>query len=272
MSAAKDFVSVAFVALTTDHAIPTSSHHRRLQAHVDFSGNDIQSLPEYTALEHQILTTYPEPFRDSKTDKDSKFTISLYVFRFLEECVARCSLGSNYDPSSSIIDATIDELTTILSGTPHDFVLARHLSHLTTHSGKELRMGSVTIVPENDAVGDLEERIEQEAPCASTAWKRISPNLFREPHSLLIVRETITAGRHRTGDDLREELDKFVLVACLLTAGTASRRTKWREPARRSRGSPRPTKNSCRMNGYHSFGAWSGSQETNSTRSPGWGK
>ena len=126
----------------------------------------------------------------------------------------------DYSPSSPAVTETVDELLTVLSGAPYDFVLARHVSHLTTQTGSELQIGNVTIVPENGTAQNPVRRIRREIPCADKAWKRIAPNPFRKPHSLLIAREAVEEPGFRTGSTLREVLDRFVLVTCLLRCCT----------------------------------------------------
>lgn len=219
-SSANSFIAAAFAALTADRAIPTSVQHHRLQTHVDFSGQKIRGLTEYEVLEDQILTTCPELFPKDQDDHQRRFTVSLYLSTFLEECVDRCSLYNDYDLSSPAVTETVDELLTVLSGAPYDFVRARHVSHLTTQTGRELQIGDVTIVPENGSEQNPVRRIRREIPCADKAWKRIAPAPFRKPHSLLIAREAVEETGFRTGSTLREVLDRFVLVACLLRCGT----------------------------------------------------
>lgn len=214
-STARAFVAAAFAVLKAENAIPTSSLHRHLQHNLDFSGLTIERLPEYSPFAREIHEANPDGLPGSD-DARSGYTVSYLVFSFLELCVERCSRAGNYDPHGAEVKIAIAQLADVLSGLPYDVVLARHVSHLVSATGREITINGITVVPD-DGVEDLPDRIMREIPKADHAWNRRQPSSSRPPHTVLITRRSVSGVAFHGNGTLTDILDQFQLAVCLLT-------------------------------------------------------
>jgi hypothetical protein len=179
------------------------------------------SLAEFTTLETLLNQRYAERFAEPLKREYAEFA-STYIFGLLEACVARCARVSDFTPTGPAVEAATDELLTVLATRTYKMACARHVSHLTTASGSETQIGDITIVPEpDDAHSFLADRIRREIPSAPRAWNRELPRPYDPPHALLIIREsTNAADPYAVRRQLSAKLDRFLLLARLLTAGT----------------------------------------------------
>jgi len=75
-----------------------------------------------------------------------------------------------------------------------------------------------------EGFGGLVDRIQKEIPGAARAWHRQDPHPYDPPHSLLIVhKDTEDTDHYTVAVRLSHQLDHFLLVARLLTAGTVQK-------------------------------------------------
>ena len=111
----------------------------------------------------------------------------------------------------------------MLEKTTYEVVCCGHVSHLTTASGHEVQIGDITVVPEPERDFDtLLDRLQHEISAAPRAWNRERPRPYGPPHSLLITRDTTQdPDSLRVAKRLSDKIERFLLVARLLTAGTA---------------------------------------------------
>jgi len=214
------FIAAAFDVLSEQHVIPTPIFHPFVAVGRDYVGDSIMALAEYHALEAQLNDAYPERFAEPLKRRHAEFA-STYMFSLLEACVARCARDRSFDADGQAVDKSIDELLAVLGTTTYEVVCCRHVSHLTTTSGAEVQIGDVTVVPEPEQWGGLVDRIQHEIRGAARAWNRDHPRPYDPPHSLLITREaTDDPEPYEVGDRLSGRLERFLLLARLLTAGT----------------------------------------------------
>jgi Apea-like HEPN len=220
---ARAFVAAAFVALREEHVIPTPIYHPFVAVGRDYFGDTIRAVPAYHDLERQLNEAYPERFAGPVPRPHAEFADS-YVFGFLEACVARCGSVGDFDPESPGVSESIDELVAVLETRSNEIVCCRHVSHLTTAGGEEVEIGDVTVVPEPEGPqgwGLLVRRIQREVRGAARAWNRDDPRPHAPPHSLLIAREVGEDPEpYKVAERLAARVDRFLLVARLLTAGT----------------------------------------------------
>lgn len=219
--ACRAFVTAAFDALAREHVIPTPTYHPFTAVGRDYFGQSVMNLAEFGALETQLNQAYPERFADPLTREHAEFA-SAYILSLLEACVARCAPTGSFDAASDAVSNSIDELRSVLEKSAYEIVCCRQVSHLTTASGHELRIGDITVVPEPE--GDfraLTGRIKKEISAAPRAWNRERPSPYGPPHSLLIARVT-TEEPDPFGASKRvsDKIERFLLLARLLTAGT----------------------------------------------------
>lgn len=219
-AAVQAFIAAAFNVLRAEHVIPAPIFHPYVAVGRDYFGDTIRALPEYQALEAQLDDAYPERFAEPLKRRHAEFA-SMYMFSFLEACVARCARDHSFDADSQAVGDSIDELLAVLGTTDYEIVCCRHVSHLTTTTGAEVQIGNVTVVPEPEQWGGLVDRIQREIRGAARAWNRDDPRPYDPPHSLLIARE-ITDGPepYEVCNLLSARLERFLLLARLLTAGT----------------------------------------------------
>jgi len=215
------FVSAAFDALAQEHVIPTPAYHRYTAVGRDYFGQSVMNLAQFGALETHLNQAYPERFADPLRREHAEFA-SAYIFSLLEACVARCAPTGSFDAASGAVSDSIDELRSVLEKSSYEIACCRQVSHLTTASGHELRIGDITVVPEPE--GDyrtLTSRIKEEISAAPRAWNRERPSPYGPPHSLLIARVT-TEDPDPFGVSKRvsDTIERFMLLARLLTAGT----------------------------------------------------
>ncbi len=91
---------------------------------------------------------------------------------------------------------------------------------MTTTSGEEVQLNDVTVVPETE-MRELTDRIQREVRGAARVWNRDDPRPYAPPHSLLIVREiSDDPAPYDVAERLSRRLERFLLLASLLTAGT----------------------------------------------------
>lgn len=212
-------IESAFAVLRNDRVIPTSVYDPYIAAGRDYEGQSVMGLSSYGELEACIVAAYPERFAGPFVDKHPQFPTQ-YILSLIEACVARCSFRNNFGPPADVVDSSIDELVEVLRKPQYEVVCCRHVCHLTT-GGNEVRVGDVTIVPEPEGFGGLTDRIQREIPGAARAWNREDPRPYDPPHSLLIAREVTDEPDHyRAAQRLSHRLDRFILIARLLTGGT----------------------------------------------------
>ncbi len=219
-AASRQFIAAAFDVLTDQHVIPTPIFHPYVAVGRDYFGDPIRALAEYGAFEAYLNAAYPERFAEPLKRRDAEFP-SMYMFSFLEACVARCARNGSFDADSQGVDESIDELLAVLGAKAYEVVNCRHVSHLTTTSGADVQIGDVVVVPEPDRWGGLTERIQREIRGAARAWNRDDPRPYDPPHSLLITRQlSDDHDPYEVGNRLSGRLERFLLLGRLLTAGT----------------------------------------------------
>jgi hypothetical protein len=158
-AASRAFITSAFDVLREEHVIPTSIYYPYVAVGHDYFGDSIQVLPEYKALEAHLNEAYPERFPAEPLKRRHAEFASKYMFSFLEACVARCAHEGSFDAASGAVNESIDELLAVLEKIRYDVVCCRHVSHLTTASGREVKIGDITVVPEPEGFGGLVRRI-----------------------------------------------------------------------------------------------------------------
>ena len=221
-AAARTFIASAFAALREEHVIPTPIYHPYVAVGRDYFGDTIRGAAGHAELERLLDETYPERFAEPLKRRHAEFA-SGYIFSFLEAAIARCARqewSGNFDPDSTAVDETIDELLAVLATATNEIVCCRHVSHLTTTSGEEVQLNDVTVVPETE-MRELTDRIQREVRGAARVWNRDDPRPYAPPHSLLIVREiSDDPAPYDVAERLSRRLERFLLLASLLTAGT----------------------------------------------------
>lgn len=213
------FIAAALEALREEHVVPTPVFHPYVAVGRDYFGGTIQEVPAYRDLERALEATYPERFAEPLKHRHGEFASS-YIFSFLEACIARCGRDGTFVADSPAVGESIDELLTVLATTANEIVCCRHVSHLTT-LGDEVQIGDILVVPEVEKRVRLARRISAEIPGAPVVWNREDPRPFDPPHALLITRETSDDPEpYEVAGRLSRRLDRFLLLARLLTAGT----------------------------------------------------
>lgn len=220
-SAGRALIGAAFGVLTEFHVIPASVYDPFVAVGRDYEGASVMGLHEYGALESMLETAYPDRFAKPLERGHGQFA-STYIFSLLEASIARCgSRGDEFDVTSQAVEDSLDELLTVLGTPTYDVACCRQVCHLTTKTGGEVQLGDVGVLPEPGGFGGLTDRIQKEIPGAARAWNRQDPRPYDPPHALLIVRKTTDDPDHyNVSGQLSRQLDHFLLVARLLTAGT----------------------------------------------------
>jgi Apea-like HEPN len=219
-SAGREFVAQAFAVLTESHVVPPSVYNPYVAVGRDYQGSDVMGLREYGMLESLLEADYPERFAKPLERGHGQFP-STYIFSFLEASIARCAREGDFEPTAEAVERSLDELLAVLDSPSYTAACCRHVCHLTTESGGEVRIGDVTVLPEPLEFGGLNARIQMEIPGAARAWNGEDPRPYVPPHALLIVNETTEDPRtYEICESLSRRLDHFMLVARLLTAGT----------------------------------------------------
>ena len=223
---ARAFIAGAFDALRKEFVLPTPVFHPYVQVGRDYYGSTIHSVPEYRLLEQQLQELYPQRFSEEPKRLHREFP-STYIFNFLEAGIARCGrLGyrdeqNHFDAQSDAVTETIDELFDILDAPTYEVVCCRVVSHLATESGDELTLGGITVVPESERFGDINQRIGREIAGGWSAFNRDDPRPYDPPLALLIARERTDApDPYEVADRLSGTLERFLRLARLFSAGT----------------------------------------------------
>ncbi|MDQ3381567.1 MAG: HEPN domain-containing protein [Actinomycetota bacterium] len=220
---ARSFVGEAFNVLRGDNVIPTPVFHPFLKVGRDYYGPEIMALAEFKALESLLDETYPERFSEPLKRRDGEFASS-YIFSLLEASVARCGgRDQDFDPNSAGVDSSISEMLDVLGAPSCEVICCRLVAHLTTAAGSAVKVGDVEVVPEAEPAGSrsLQQRIAREIPMAWIAFNRGDPWVYDPPHALLIVRDSSAEEPYGIAERLSHRLERFLLLARLLTAGTA---------------------------------------------------
>lgn len=199
--------------------IPMWSDAPRLQADIDFDAVRIRSRSEYTALKDELLQSFPALF-DDLDDYFKSFTVQQYIDTFLEEVLYQCGYADDFSPTGAPVKEVMDELERVLTGAPGDFVVARLVSHLTTESGASIELEGIRVIP--DQVGSASNIvIRRQIPDSAHVLQRRPSVKGLRPRSLLVLRQPLDTPGFHTGRELSRKLDHFILIASLLTNGTA---------------------------------------------------
>jgi hypothetical protein len=219
--ASRAFIASAFEALRREHVIPTPIFHPYVAVGRDYYGDTISGLPEYGALECLLNEYCPTRFDEPLKRQHAEFASS-YIYSFLEASVARSGgFRGRFDPRGQGVSESIDELVSVLDAPNAEVICVRHVSHLTTATGSEVEIGDITVVPETAEWGRLTRRIQEEVRGAARAWNRDDPRPYDPPHALAIAREMSSeTNLYIVGTRLSNKVERFLLLARLLTAGT----------------------------------------------------
>jgi hypothetical protein len=220
-AACRRFITTAFHQLAIDHVIPPPRSRRFLTLGEDYFGDQIIPLSEYRTLIDQIEEAYPSRFIGSaKLDQEHA---SSYVFSLLEACIARCAVDNDFDAACPAVTQSIRDLLGALEREESDVVAVRYVSHLTTVTGNEAQIGDIRVIPDPDQAGSgrrfMISRICDEIP----GWPRLLRDIesWDPPYALLVTREkSVAREAYAIADRLTVKLDRFLLLARLLTGGS----------------------------------------------------
>jgi hypothetical protein len=217
---ARSFVGAAFPALEKIHVIPTPPHHPHVKVGRDYAGIDV-SCPEEEELEAMLQVMYPERFADPLTREHSEFP-NFYTFSLLEGAIRRCAGAGDdrYEPDTAAVHESVDEFIWVLDSPEYTMTCCRAVSHLTTKGGMPVTIGDITIYPES-STRDVLDRVRDFIPAAGSAFNRQRPFFYDPPHSLVVTGgETTDPDTYSVGAALAHRIDRFLLIARLLYAGT----------------------------------------------------
>lgn len=228
---ARSFIAAAFAALAQDHVIPRPSYDRFVAVGHHYFGDAIMPLAEYSALETFLNQEYPERFGEPLEHPNLEFSSS-YIFSFLDACIARCALDEKFDSDSAAVDTSITELNSVLDTPSYDVVVVRHVSHIATSTADPIEIGDIKVVPQPDNSYGLRQQIAEEITGIGRAWPgNYDPHAYDPPHALLVIQErTDHHDPWEFSNRLSSKLDRFLLVARLLTGGTATSNYEVRGP------------------------------------------
>ena len=217
---ALSFIGAAFPALEKLHVIPTPFYHPWVQVGRDYFGRDV-SGPELAELEAMLRVTYPERFGDPLTKQHPDFP-HMYTFSLLEGAIRRCAgTGDDqYEPGMAAVQESVDEFIRVLDASKYTLTCCRAMSHLTTKGTEPVTIGDITIYPETSGRDFLEE-VRDLIPAAGSAFNREQPFFYDPPQSLIVTaEETTSADPFAIASTLAGRIDRFLLIARLLYAGT----------------------------------------------------
>jgi hypothetical protein len=217
---AHSFIGAVFPALQEAHVIPTPRYHPYVQVGRDYYGPDVRG-PEHAELEAMLQTEYPERFADPLKREHPEFP-SDYTFSFLEGAITKCAKagGDQYEADTPPVQEAVEELIRVLDSPRYTVTCCRAISHLTTKEDEPVTIGDITIYPESSTRGLL-ERTRDFIPSAASAFNREQPSFYDPPHSLVVTSVmTENADKYGVASGLTRAVDRFLLVARLLYAGT----------------------------------------------------
>ncbi|CRK56787.1 hypothetical protein [Alloactinosynnema sp. L-07] len=215
-TACRSFIAEALDALQDEHVVPTPRFRPYIKVGSDYFGDTVRAVSHYRPLEEALEACFPDRFQHRANPFHIEHATA-YIFSLLEAVVARCATDG-----ATAVEESIDELIDVLSSASYEVVSARHVAHLTTTTGNEAQIGEITVVPEPKGFGGLTRRIQREISGAARAWPTGDPRPYNPPHALLITRETSTdPAPYQVVERLSDRFDRFLLIARLLTAGTA---------------------------------------------------
>jgi hypothetical protein len=217
---ARSFIGAAFPALERIHVIPTPPGHPYVQVGRDYAGADV-SCPEHAELEAMLQVMYPERFANPLTREHSEFP-DFYTFSLLEGAIRRSAEAGDdrYEPDTAAVRESVDEFIRVLDSPEYTMTCGRAMSHLTTKGTAPITIGDITIYPEN-STRDMLDRARDLIPAAGSAFNRQRPWFYDPPHSLVVTsRETTDPDPYNVGTGLARSIDRFLLIARLLYAGT----------------------------------------------------
>lgn len=206
--------------LAEQHVIPTSRFQPFIQVGRHYQGSDVMYRPEFRELEAALERQYPHRFANPRRP-NAEF-VNGYIFGYIEAVVARRA-GDDWDPTVAEQAAarSADELIRVLESEQYDLMCCRAVTHLTTSSGDDERIGNVSVYPEKDLRG-IDSRTRSTIPAADTAFAGELPFIFGPPHSLLVSKVTVQNGKdpYVAARRASAAIDRFMLLARLLHAGT----------------------------------------------------
>ena len=219
-TAARNFIGAALPALAELRVVPASIYRPFLRAGDDYEGGDVMGLPEFTELEAALHHLYPEWLVLTTTplgQPDLEYASS-YVFGLLEAAIARCAANLiDFEADNDPVNQTIEDLLALLKMGTEQLHCCRAVSHLTTVTGEPVTIGEITVIPETGP-GNLLDRTRKMVP---RAFDKHPPHTFDPPQSLVVATTTtVPLEAYGAGRQIADDVDRFLLLARLLLAGT----------------------------------------------------
>lgn len=229
-ASARSFVRAAFRRLRDDHVIPTPIYHPFVRVGRDYFGGSVMGA-EYRALETLLDRAYPAKFADPVSRKYPEFA-SGYIFGLLEACIRRCAgpdgaSSDRFSADSPQVDLSIEEMLAALDDDTQDVVVAGAVSHVTTASGRPMKVGSVQVIPDSpvEPVRDFFPRtIREWIPGAGQAYSREEPQIevTGRPYCVFSLSGSTTESPFERAAELSDAMGRFLLALRLASGTTAS--------------------------------------------------
>jgi hypothetical protein len=230
--AARKLVAAALRELTEQRVIPTSLYHPFIQAGRDYEGPSVMELPQFKAVERQLEAAYPDRFGEPLRRKHPEFA-NIYLLRFIEGCVRRCSDEEAFVADTQGVSASIDELLDLLDASSHTMAAVRAMSHIHTQGSSVLTLNDVEVIPEPPGTNFdfFLDACRSKIPGSGASFNRERPFVFAHPHAVLAAHaSTEGTDAFEATKAASSQINRFVLALRLLTGTTARAHFEVRGP------------------------------------------
>lgn len=224
--AALRFLGFAFEQLARWHILPAPMARRFLRVGRDYEGADVMPSSQFTAFEVSLRSAFPKRFPQAPGRATE--LPSGWIFGLLEASIAECvAMEEDFHPGLSFISDLLDELISSLEADTEELVHCRVVTHLTTPSLDPVSVAGVTVFPiaNGTFTPEIARAVRERIPMAAQAFGGLPPTVFESPVSLVVAQSATSDNVFDELERLSLRVDRFLLLARLITGSTA--RSSW---------------------------------------------
>ena len=224
---AREFIDEAFFELKRIHVLPVPWFSPHIRMGRDYFGDNMpgDSLRQF---EEAMIAAFPEHFA-KPPPREHWYFPHFYTSSFLEEVVRRNAALYQYGTSpdgvnGGVVSECVDELVAALSSPQFELAACRVVSHLTTTTGRSIRIGDILVQPaptEPARQWEVLQIIVDVIPGSGGAAS--SDDLhYQKPGSVVQVSTKVQGYTTPATERLTQRIQEFVTAVRLLTGATVA--------------------------------------------------
>ena len=224
---AREFIDDAFFELKRIHVLPVPRFSPHIRIGRDYSGDNMPG-DSLRRFEEAMIAAFPKHFAEPPPGEHWYFP-HYYTSSFLEEVVRRNAALNQYGTSpdgvnGEVVSECVDELLAALSSPQFELAACRVVSHLTTTTGRPVKIGDILVQPaptESARQWEVLRIIADVIPGSGGAAS--SDNLhYQKPGSVVQVSTKVQGYTTPATEKLTQRIQEFVTAVRLLTGATVA--------------------------------------------------